>query len=191
MDSFFIICLPLEFLPVSGPCTHWCASTLGAALLWFGLIITLRLSIQVVIRSLYHLIQAGIESWVARFAIWATLLRFVDSLKQVLKIFNFFSKIYWIWSEKLLSAEINLESNSYWTRLGLYQIWLIMFERWSFLFRKNHQIFHLRGLKERGQVWMRVEIGWRGREKERDQMDLSGKAKPNYKGRICILHGTV
>ena len=23
-----------------------------------------------------------------------------------------------------------------------------------------------------------------------DQMDLSGKAKPNYKGRICIPHGT-
>ena len=58
----------------------------------------------------------------------------------------------------------------------------------------------------------RVEIGWgvaeRNRKRERvcvrergerewvsereglDQMDLSGKAKPNYKGRICIPHGT-
>ena len=30
---FIIICLPLEFLPVSGWLTRWCASTLGTALL--------------------------------------------------------------------------------------------------------------------------------------------------------------
>ena len=29
-----IVCLPLEFLPVLGLLTWWCASTLGAALLW-------------------------------------------------------------------------------------------------------------------------------------------------------------
>jgi len=35
------------------------------------------------------------------------------------------------------------------------------------------------------------ELVREGRERERlDQMDLSGKAKPNYKGRICIPHGT-
>ena len=28
----FFICLPPEFLPVSGPSEQWCASTLGAAL---------------------------------------------------------------------------------------------------------------------------------------------------------------
>ena len=31
--TIFLICLPPEFLPVSGPLTWWCASTLGAALL--------------------------------------------------------------------------------------------------------------------------------------------------------------
>ena len=35
------------------------------------------------------------------------------------------------------------------------------------------------------------ERGERVSEREGlDQMDLSGKAKPNYKGRICIPHGT-
>ena len=40
---FFIVCLPLELLPVSRPLTWWCTSTLGAAMLcsfwagsWFG-----------------------------------------------------------------------------------------------------------------------------------------------------------
>ena len=39
----FFVCFPPEFLPVSGPLTQWCASTLGATLLcsswdgsWFG-----------------------------------------------------------------------------------------------------------------------------------------------------------
>ena len=32
----FFICLPPKFLPASGPSERWCASTLGAALLWFG-----------------------------------------------------------------------------------------------------------------------------------------------------------
>ena len=31
--EFFIICIPPEFIPVLGPLTLWCASTLGAALL--------------------------------------------------------------------------------------------------------------------------------------------------------------
>ncbi len=44
--------------------------------------------------------------------------------------------------------------------------------------------------KERDRV--RGERGERVSEREAtpDQMDLSGKAKPNYKGRICIPHGT-
>ena len=33
LTLFFIICLSPEFLPVLGPLTRWCASTLGAALL--------------------------------------------------------------------------------------------------------------------------------------------------------------
>ena len=48
--SFFVICLSPEFLPVSGPLTRWCASTLGVALLcssragsWFGAYIQIGL----------------------------------------------------------------------------------------------------------------------------------------------------
>ncbi len=45
---------------------------------------------------------------------------------------------------------------------------------------------------ERTRERERERVSERGeRERERlDQMDLSGKAKPNYKGRICIPHGT-
>ena len=48
----FFICLHPEFLPVPGPLTRWCASTLGAALLcisrtgsWFGTYIIIVLEL--------------------------------------------------------------------------------------------------------------------------------------------------
>ena len=46
--------------------------------------------------------------------------------------------------------------------------------------QKNHQIFHLWRKLERRPDWLK------GESSDQDQMDLPGRAKPNYVGRICI-----